>query len=64
MNEWWSRKKQKSRERRKNKNEYTFIDLIIDILFWLPELILLPFRIVFWLFRGVIRMIGNYFDIV
>jgi len=64
VNKWWERKKEKSRKRRKDNEKYTFWDLILDVLFWLPELIILPFRIIFWSFRGIGRLIGNMFDIV
>lgn len=64
MNNWWERKKKKTRRRRKNKNDYTFWDFIADTFLWIPELILLPFRIVFWSLRGIGRLIGNMFDIV
>ena len=64
MNEWWERKKKKTRKNRKNNGDYTFWDLIVDGFFWVPELILLPFRIIFWLLRGIGRLIGNLFDII
>ena len=64
MNKWWEKKKKKTRKGRKNKVDYTFWDLIVDVLIWLPELILLPFRIVFWSLRGIGRLIGGMFDIV
>lgn len=64
MQEWWQRKKAKTRKRKKQNNDYTFFDVIFDVLFWLPELILLPFRLLFWLVRGFGRLIANIFDAV
>ncbi|RYG71292.1 hypothetical protein EU245_14590 [Lentibacillus lipolyticus] len=60
MKEWWNRKKEKTRKHRKNSSDYTLFDFILDIFFWIPELIVLPFRILFWLAKGMIR---NLFDI-
>nr|WP_240338455.1 hypothetical protein [Peribacillus alkalitolerans] len=62
MREWWTKKKQKMRKYKKDSDHYTFFDLIFDVLFWIPELLLLPFRIIFWLLRGVGRLVENIFD--
>lgn len=63
MKEWWNRKKRKMRRSRKNNDNYTFVDFIIDVLSWIPELIMFPFRLIFWLIRGAGRLIWNVFDI-
>ncbi|HHY73389.1 MAG TPA: hypothetical protein GX497_09200 [Bacillus bacterium] len=63
MKEWWNKKKEKMRKSKKKKGQYTFIDFILDVLFWIPEVLLLPFRMIFWLIRGIGRLIGNIFDI-
>ncbi|MGG3891750.1 hypothetical protein [Metabacillus fastidiosus] len=59
MKEWWQKKREKRRKNRKNSDRYTFGDFLLDVLDWVPELILLPFRILFWLFRGVGRFISD-----
>ncbi|MGP4072612.1 hypothetical protein ACTWQB_08675 [Piscibacillus sp. B03] len=59
MKDWWERKKKKSRKHKKGREQYTFLDFILDIILWLPEVILLPLRMIFWLFRGITR---NIFD--
>lgn len=64
MNEWWHRKKRKTRKSKKSNGDYTFLDFIFDVLFWIPELIFLPFRLIFWLLRGIGRLIGDVFDFV
>lgn len=64
MEKWWHRKKAKNRKSKKRSDHYTFVDFLVDVLFSIPELILLPFRIIFWLVRGVGKMIQNIFDIV
>ncbi|SHG82537.1 hypothetical protein [Ornithinibacillus halophilus] len=64
MKEWWERKKRNSRKRKKESGSYTFWDFLVDALFWVPELLFLPLRIIFWLVRGFGRMIGELFDIV
>lgn len=64
MKEWWSRKKGNTRKHKKSKDDYTFWDIVFDVLFWIPELFILPFRIIFWLMRGLGRMIGDFLDFV
>ena len=64
MKEWWNKKKEKMRKSKKHNEHYTFGDFLIDVLIWIPELVLLPFRIIFWLLRGLGRLIGDVFDIV
>lgn len=59
MNEWWKSKKEKLKKRR--KKDHDFIDFILDVLFAIPELIILPFRVVFWLIRGMGRWIADIF---
>lgn len=62
VNVWWNRKKNKMRKSKKIKDEYGLIDFIFDALCWLPELILLPFRIIYWFLRGFGRFIAHLFD--
>ncbi len=54
MKEWWNRKKEQKKKRRRNKEGYSLIDFI-------PELIILPFRLIFWLIRGLGRLITDGF---
>ncbi|MCF6138990.1 hypothetical protein [Pseudalkalibacillus berkeleyi] len=61
MKEWWNRKKARTRKARKGKGRYTFSDLLVDVMFWIPELILLPLRISYWMLRGLGRLIGEIF---
>lgn len=63
MKEWWHRKKERMRKNQKTDGMYTFGDFILDVLLWIPELIILPFRLGFWLLRGIGRLIGHIFDI-
>ena len=62
MIERWETKKENRNNRRNNSDRYTFGDVVFDILFWIPELLFLPFRMIFWLGRGVGRVIWNFFD--
>lgn len=62
MREWWNRKIEKTRKSKKDNEQYTFLDFILDVLFWIPELIFLPFRIMIWLLKGIGRLIANLFD--
>lgn len=52
------------RKNKKHNDHYSFGDFLIDVLIWIPELFLLPFRIIFWLLRGLGRLIVSLFDIV
>lgn len=52
-------KLRRKEKRRKNNERYTVIDFFADILFWLPELIVLPFRLVFFIGRFLIRIIAD-----
>ncbi|BAC12940.1 hypothetical protein ACFQ4N_05215 [Oceanobacillus iheyensis] len=55
MREWWETKKAKTRKQRKDKEDYTKKDLVLDILFWVPDIIILPIRLIIWLIRGIFR---------
>ncbi|GLO65427.1 MULTISPECIES: hypothetical protein [Oceanobacillus] len=57
MREWWKTKNAKTRKQRKNKEDYTKKDLVLDILFWIPEIIVLPIRLIIWLVRGIFKWI-------
>ena len=62
MKEWWRKRKAKTRKARKSDDQYTIGDFIIDVLSWIPELILFPIRLIFWMIRGIGRLIGDMFD--
>lgn len=63
MKNWWNKRKQKTRKHKKSKNDYNFWDMVVDVLLFIPELLFLPFRIIFWILRGFGRLIENIFDI-
>lgn len=63
MNDWWKKRKEKTRKHRKKKGEYTFIDFCIDVLLWIPEVLVLPFRMLFWVIRGAGRLIKELVDL-
>jgi len=52
----------KRKKKRKDESSYSMADFVGDVLFYLPEVILLPFRILFYLLRGIFRAIGSLFD--
>ncbi|UOQ86483.1 hypothetical protein [Gracilibacillus salinarum] len=58
MKKWWNKTK---RNPKKNK-PHTFWEFLLDMLIWIPEILFLPFRIIFWLFRGAGKIMGNLFD--
>jgi hypothetical protein len=61
MNNWRKEKKGKV-NRKKDNHPYSFVDFLLDVLFSIPELILFPLRMMWWLVRGLGRMISNLFD--
>ncbi|MFB1083393.1 hypothetical protein [Jeotgalibacillus sp. JSM ZJ347] len=61
MKKWRERREAKSRKR-KEEGKYGFWDVMMDILIWVPELIILPFRLVYLLFRLFGRMFSDGFD--
>lgn len=62
MSERWETKKEIRKNRRKYSDRYTFGDFMFEVFFWIPELLFLPFRMIFWLVRGAGRLIWNLFD--
>ncbi|MFG6117836.1 hypothetical protein [Thalassobacillus sp. B23F22_16] len=63
----WDRreeKKKKTRRARKKKGDYTFWDGFFDLLFWVPELLILPIRLIFFLFRGLGKLLKDAFDFI
>ncbi|KMN37616.1 hypothetical protein AB0Y38_11445 [Lysinibacillus capsici] len=62
MREWLQGRKNKKRRDKRRKDQYSLIDLFLDVLIWIPELLFLPFRIIYWLLRGVGRFIGEGFN--
>ncbi len=59
MNDWWEKRKEKTRKNRKNREDYTKSDLLLDILFWIPEIIVFPLRLIFWSIRGLFRWLTD-----
>lgn len=51
----------KKRKKRKNNAEDKWD--WFEILFWIPELILYPLRLIWWLLRGAARMLVEVFDV-
>lgn len=62
MREWLQGRKNKKRRDKRRKDQYSLIDLFLDVLIWIPELLFLPFRIIYWLLTGVGRFIGEGFN--
>jgi len=64
MKKWWNGKKNRTRKGKKSNNDYTFFDFVLDVLFMIPELLFLPFRLIYLLFRGIGRLFSNMFDFI
>lgn len=62
MKEWLDDKKKRTRKHRKKNDRYTIGDFLVDVLLWLPEIIIFPIRLLFWLFRFAGRFIKELFD--
>jgi hypothetical protein len=62
MKKWWQRKRE-GLKRRSEEGKAIFFDFIIEILFWIPELLILPIRLLFWVFKGLGRVISHILDI-
>ncbi|WP_176167326.1 hypothetical protein [Mesobacillus jeotgali] len=45
------------RRKKEREGSYTFWDFVFDVLLYIPELIFLPFRLVFYLLRLLARSI-------
>ncbi|MEL3970808.1 hypothetical protein AAEO50_00810 [Rossellomorea oryzaecorticis] len=58
MNKW----RKKMREKRKKRNygeRFTVLDFLLELLCWIPEVLIFPFRMVYWLFRGIVKLFGE-----
>ncbi|MFG6116098.1 hypothetical protein ACGTN9_13035 [Halobacillus sp. MO56] len=64
MYERWEKKKQKTRKARKNEEAYTFWDGFLDLLFWVPELLIVPVRMIFFALRLIGRIFKDAFDFI
>jgi hypothetical protein len=49
-------KYKKKRKLRKKKDGYTFVDFLSEALFYFPEVILFPFRLLWFAVRFIIRI--------
>ncbi|WP_409252922.1 hypothetical protein V1502_03040 [Bacillus sp. SCS-153A] len=50
------KKRKERRKRKKSEGTYSFWDAVGDVLIWVPELIILPFRILWYLIRGIVSI--------
>ncbi|MEH7444491.1 hypothetical protein V7201_19435, partial [Bacillus sp. JJ1122] len=54
-------KRAEKRRMKKQEKNYGLWDFVSDVLFWIPELIILPFRLLFLLFRFLVRSVFDSF---
>jgi hypothetical protein len=64
MKKWRKRMKEKRQRKRDSGEHYSAVDGLLELLFWIPEVLFFPFRLVFWLFRGLGKMIGDVWDFI
>lgn len=50
----------RKKKRRRDNELYSIADFFFDLLFWIPELLFLPFRLLFYGARGIIRWIDAF----
>ncbi|MBD7985990.1 hypothetical protein H9649_15570 [Sporosarcina sp. Sa2YVA2] len=46
-------------KRKENNERYSALDILADILLFVPELLFLPIRLVLFLLRPLLRLIGD-----
>ncbi|WP_170006281.1 hypothetical protein [Bacillus fonticola] len=54
----WTKRKSRRNRKRQTGDRYNFSDFIVDALFFVPELIMYPLRLLLWVGRGI----GRFFD--
>jgi hypothetical protein len=64
MKKWRKRMKEKRQRKRERGEHYSAVDVFLELLFWIPEVLFFPFRVVFWLFRGMGKMIGDVWNFI
>jgi hypothetical protein len=48
------------KEKQGNHGErFTVLDFLLELLCWIPEVLIFPFRMVAWLLRGIGKLIGE-----
>ncbi|MGR9049487.1 hypothetical protein ACQ4XT_12760 [Halobacillus faecis] len=63
MSQWLKSKKQVLKRRRQESEKFNVLEVLFELLLWLPELILFPIRVAIWLLKGLGRLIGLIADI-
>jgi hypothetical protein len=64
MKKWRKRMKEKRQRKRDRGEHYSTADVLLELLFWVPEILFFPFRVVFWLFRGIGKLLGDVWDFI
>jgi hypothetical protein len=64
MKKWRKRMKEKRQRKRDHGEHYSTVDVLLELLFWVPEILFFPFRVVFWLFRGIGKLLGDVWDFI
>jgi hypothetical protein len=64
MKKWRKRMKEKRQRKRDRGEHYSTVDGLLELLFWVPEILFFPFRVVFWLFRGIGKLLGDVWDFI
>jgi hypothetical protein len=64
MKKWRKKMKEKRTRRRSQGEHFSLVDFLLEVLIWIPEILIFPFRLVFWLFRGLGKLIGGIWDFI
>ena len=51
------RERRKEHKNKRAKRESTVLEILGDLLFYIPELLFMPFRIVLWLIRKGVKLL-------
>jgi hypothetical protein len=55
----WRKKLRDKRKKRDHTERYSVWDVFLELLCWIPEVLIFPFRLVYWLVRGIGKIIGE-----
>ncbi|SDJ11567.1 hypothetical protein SAMN04490247_0801 [Salimicrobium halophilum] len=64
MWESWEKRKERSRRRQKREEAYTWADILFDIVLWVPEVLALPFRLLYYFGRLIFKIFGYILEAI
>jgi hypothetical protein len=55
----WRKRMREKRKKGNHGERFTVLDFLLELLCWIPEVLISPFRTVAWLLRGIGELIGE-----